>query len=350
MTDEFQDCPSQLDHFSLTDFQPYQIRPDDIFGRCRPTNEYTSCDSLGSGSSGIVSKGRHTKTGEIVALKYIDFNSDTEFPQEIFREINNLNQLDHKNIVKLLEVAVSDRVNSLCLVLEYCPFNLEEYIKDYPKNDIPLKIIKCVARQIFSGLKYMHHNFIVHRDLKPSNLLISEDRRVKIADLGSSRRFYYELGGMTPGVGTAWYRAPEVLLESDCYGPAVDMWASGCIIGELFTRNPILPGASDINQINLIIDLLGAPNYAVWKGFPRCKALKNLTLRHAPFTKNFGEQFPKIASTKHSLEIFSSLIKYDPTARLTAAQCLSHEWFDTAPVGAKRIEVDFMESQDNDKE
>lgn len=62
---------------------------------------------------------------------------------------------------------------------------------------------------------------------------------------------------MTPCVVTLWYRAPELLLGSTHHTTAIDMWAIGCILGELLGHKPLLPGKSEIQQIELIIDLLG---------------------------------------------------------------------------------------------
>jgi len=43
-------------------------------------------------------------------------------------------------------------------------------------------------------------------------------------------------------VVTLWYRAPELLLGCDSYDVAIDMWATGCIFGELIAYKPLLPG------------------------------------------------------------------------------------------------------------
>ena len=52
---------------------------------------------------------------------------------------------------------------------------------------------------------------------------------------------------MTEYIATRWYRAPEILLGSQKYTKAVDMWCVGCIVGEMFTKRPLFPGESTIN-------------------------------------------------------------------------------------------------------
>ena len=71
---------------------------------------------------------------------------------------------------------------------------------------------------------------------------------------------------MTEYVATRWYRAPEILLGSQKYSKAVDMWSVGCILGtiidkicELINRKAIFPGTSTINQIQRVLELLGKP-------------------------------------------------------------------------------------------
>jgi len=59
-------------------------------------------------------------------------------------------------------------------------------------------------------------------------------------------------------VVTLWYRCPEILLGCNQYHTGVDMWAIGCIFGELLKHRPLLPGKNELNQLELIFKLLGA--------------------------------------------------------------------------------------------
>lgn len=78
-----------------------------------------------------------------------------------------------------------------------------------------------------------------------------------LADFGLARWFGVPLRPMTPHVVTLWYRAPELLLQAPTQTTSVDMWAAGCILGELLGHKPLLPGRSEIQQLELIVDLLG---------------------------------------------------------------------------------------------
>ncbi len=125
----------------------------------------------------------------------------------------------------------------------------------------------------------MHDNFIVHRDLKVSNLLLTDKGCVKIADFGLARLYGIPLKPMTPKVVTLWYRCPELLLNSNTQTTAIDMWSAGCILGELLNNKPLLPGKSEINQLDLIIDMLGTPSAKIWAEIDTLPALQDFTLK-----------------------------------------------------------------------
>ncbi|KAJ4878378.1 Protein kinase domain protein [Raphanus sativus] len=71
------------------------------------------------------------------------------------------------------------------------------------------------------------------------------DNNFKIADFGLST-FHQRKQPLTSRVVTLWYRPPELLLGSADYGFAVDLWSTGCILAELFTRKPLLPGRTEV--------------------------------------------------------------------------------------------------------
>lgn len=95
-----------------------------------------------------------------------------------------------------------------------------------------------------------------------------------IADFGLARWFGLPLRPMTPRVVTLWYRAPELLLQARTQTTSVDMWAAGCILGELLGHRPLLPGRSELGQLELIVDLLGTPSDAIWPEFSSLPALQ----------------------------------------------------------------------------
>lgn len=206
-------------------------------------------------------RARDRQNKKIVALKRVRMDHERDgLPISGLREINILKRCEHENIVKLHEVVVGKSLESIFISMEYCEQDLASLL-DNMTTPFTESQTKCLMLQVFNGLKYLHSQFIIHRDLKVSNLLLTDKGKVKIADFGLARLFSTTETSMTPRIVTLWYRAPEILFEAKTHSTAVDMWAAGCILGELLTHKPLLPGKSEIQQIEMIIDLLG------WKSF-----------------------------------------------------------------------------------
>lgn len=134
---------------------------------------------------------------------------------------------------------------------------------------------------------------------------------------------------MTPQVVTLWYRAPELLLQSKIQTTAIDMWAAGCILGELFLHKPMFPGKTEIHQLELIVDLLGTPNDQIWNGFSDLPVLRNFSLKRQPYN-NIKHVFHWLSPA--GLRILNFLFMYDPTRRATAEEALQSSYFKEQPL------------------
>jgi protein kinase len=154
------------------------------------------------------------------------------------REVKSLRRMNHPNIVKLKEVIREN--DMLFFVFEYMECNLYQLMKTRGKPFSETEV-RNWCFQIFQALSHMHQRGYFHRDLKPENLLVTKEL-IKIADFGLAREISSE-PPYTEYVSTRWYRAPEVLLQATVYNAAVDMWAMGAIIAELFSLRPLFPGS-----------------------------------------------------------------------------------------------------------
>jgi serine/threonine protein kinase len=116
------------------------------------------------------------------------------------------------------------------------------------------------------GLGETSRSVLLLTRVQPSNILLNPRGEVKLADFGLSRP-YDGRKNYTNRVVTLWYRAPELLLGSQRYGPGIDMWSAGCILGELLLNQPLLPGPTGERRSS-VFDLL--LSYIAQKSLTSC--------------------------------------------------------------------------------
>ena len=199
---------------------------------------------------------KNKTTKDIVILKEISQKKTEDAPnKQVLRELLVLMNFSHPHIVKYNSVFVHH--SNIVIEMEFCTSSLSNVIKQISK---PFHVAqtKKIIRSIALGLKYLHDHDIIHRDIKPGNIFIDENCIVKLGDFGSSRIITnYNNGNLTPLVGTKWYKAPEIIFGNKLYDKSVDIWSFGCLIAELFLLEPLFPGATDFEMINLIFGFLG---------------------------------------------------------------------------------------------
>ncbi|XP_063134232.1 cyclin-dependent kinase 10 isoform X8 [Rattus norvegicus] len=125
------------------------------------------------------------------------------------------------------------------------------------------------------------------------------------------------------------YRAPELLLGTTTQTTSIDMWAVGCILAELLAHKPLLPGTSEIHQIDLIVQLLGTPSENIWPGFSKLPLAGQYSLRKQPYN-NLKHKFPWLSEA--GLRLLNFLFMYDPKKRATAGDCLESSYFKEKPL------------------
>ena len=150
---------------------------------------------------------------------------------------------------------------------------------------------------------------------------------LKLCDFGFARILPGSNEGMTDYVATRWYRAPELLLSVQNYGKPVDLWAVACIMGELIDGQPLFPGENEIDQLYLIQKMMG----------PLPADQKELFLKNPRF---LGTKFPEISKpetlerryigklSKKALSFMKSLLRLEPSERLSCNDALQHAYFD----------------------
>lgn len=177
--------------------------------------KYQRGRKLGEGVYGQVYLAKRITDSAVVAIKRVksqDPNGGID--RSILREIKYLTELSEANIINLYDVYVMD--GNVHLVLEYCPYNLEDIIRD-KSIYLESKHSKCLIYMLIQSVVQCHSNFILHRDLKPQNILFSDKTNVlKLTDFGLARAYGSPIQ-MTSTIVSLWYRAPELLMGKYIY-------------------------------------------------------------------------------------------------------------------------------------
>ncbi|KAG2735350.1 hypothetical protein G9P44_001564 [Scheffersomyces stipitis] len=332
-------------------------------------SDFTVIEKLGQGTFGVVQKAKSKRTGQTVAIKQLINHSAKEgFPITAMREITILRQLNHINILTIVEMIheepkvknPADLVTSRGCFYTVSPYMSSDLVGllENPNVSLELSHIKCLMRQLLKGIQYIHESKFLHRDVKAANILINSRGVLKIADFGLARVYHGKVPklGTGPGGGeraytglvvTRWYRPPELLLGERKYTTAVDLWGIGCVFAELFTHKPILVGKSDAHQAQLVFGLVGSPiNWTHASSLPN-KTDLNIGLS---CVRSLEQRFHSLMPPD-GVTLLSGLLALDPYKRYNALDALNHEFFKNDPLPLRPEDLPhFEESHEIDKE
>ncbi|MDW8799028.1 Stk1 family PASTA domain-containing Ser/Thr kinase [Staphylococcus pseudoxylosus] len=262
---------------------------------------YKITKKLGGGGMSRVYLAEDSILKRSVAIKAIRIPSGEkeEAIKRFEREVHNLTQLSHDNIVNVFDVTEDDE--NFYLVMEYIEgLTLSEYIqKNHP---LDVDTILNFINQIINGIKHAHDTKIVHRDIKPQNILVDENQTLKILDFGIAKALSETTMTETNHVlGTVQYLSPEQA-RGDITDNGTDIYSMGVVLYEMLIGKPPFSGETAVSiAIKHIQDPM--PNVTDERSDIR-QALSNVVLKATE--KDKMERYQSVREMQNDLETVMS--------------------------------------------
>lgn len=225
-----------------------------------PAGIFDLIEVVGNGTYGQVYKGRHTKTGQLAAIKVMNVTEEEE--EEIKLEINVLKRFSHhRNIATyygaFIKKCTTGKDDQLWLVMEFCGAgSITDLVKATKGNSLKEEWIAYVCREILRGLAHLHNSRVIHRDIKGQNVLLTDNAEVKLVDFGVSAQLDKTIGRRNTFIGTPYWMAPEVIACDEnpdaTYDNRSDLWSLGITAIEMAEGKPPLCDMHPMRALFLI--------------------------------------------------------------------------------------------------
>lgn len=201
---------------------------------------------LGSGAMGVVLLAVDQRLKRKVAIKVVQSSLFAKhFHDRFLLEARAMAEVNHPNV--LVIHAFGEHLSSPYFVTEFVAGTTLDRVIAECRHAIDIDLALRILDEICAGVSALHAAGIVHRDLKPANILLDNQFRVRVADLGLAQK-YVMAKAIKELVGTLGYIAPELTLDTSvrvAASPRSDVYSLGCIAYELLTGQPPFESKSD---------------------------------------------------------------------------------------------------------
>ena len=201
--------------------------------------KYKILSEIGHGGMSVVYLAINERANKTWAVKEVRKDGQNNYNmvrQGLITEIETLKSLDHPKLPSIIDVI--DDADSFIIVMDYIEGrSLDRILEE--EGPQPEEFVREWAIQLCEVLNYLHTRTppIIYRDMKPSNVMLKPDGDVTIIDFGTAKKYEFE-AGVTTGLGTAGYAAPEQYINSG-YGRTdarTDIYAFGMTLYSVLTN------------------------------------------------------------------------------------------------------------------
>ena len=198
---------------------------------------YSLVQSLGQGGMGMVWLARDERLGQLVALKFVQLQSNPLVLDDLRRETARSLKLTHSNIVRIYDFYEAPDEVAFISMEHVDGSNLHSLRAQQTNGVFTWNFLKSLIKQLCEALEYAHGENVIHRDLKPSNMMLDAKGRLKLADFGIAAarsdplQAYYKRHAAS---GTITHMSPQQMAGHPTT-VADDIYALGATLYDLLT-------------------------------------------------------------------------------------------------------------------